>query len=103
MIRLERSVRTKPGKMGEALAWANEIAKYINDRSPDGNDVLVFNQMFGDVGAVGWFLDTANLNDLSVLMGDLAADQEYWAVVNKGADLVVEATAQDRLWQQAPA
>jgi hypothetical protein len=35
------------------------------------------------------------------MMGDLAADKEYWAVVNKGASLLVEATAQDRLWQQA--
>jgi hypothetical protein len=103
MVRFERSVRTKPGKMGEALAWANEVAKYINDRSPDGNDVLVFNQLFGDVGAVGWFVDTANLNDLNVMMSDLAADEKYWAVVNKGADLLVEATAQDRLWQQVPA
>jgi hypothetical protein len=59
--------------------------------------------MFGDIGAVGWFLDTATLNDLGVLMGDLAPDQEYWALVNKGADLIVEATAQDRLWQQVPA
>ena len=103
MVRFERTVRIKPGKMGEAFEWAKDVAKFVNAKFPDGSDLLVFNQLFGDYGTVAWAMDRADLAEVETMTQKLLADPEYWELVNQGAGLLVEATTKDTLWQQVPA
>lgn len=100
MVRFERTVRIKPGKMAEAFQWATEVAKFVNAKFPDGSDLYVFNQLFGDYGTIAWAIDRADLAEVEALTHKLVADPEYWEIVNQGASLVVEASTKDTLWQQ---
>ena len=98
MVRWERTVRIKPGKFKEALGWAKEVASYVDTKFPEQNDILVFMQNFGEVGTIQWAVDADDAATLGQNLGQLMGDDDYWAVVNKGADFVVEASGQDKLW-----
>jgi hypothetical protein len=103
MVRFERTVRIRPGKFVEALQWANEVARFVNGKFSDNNELLVFNRLFGDYPTIAWAVDAPDLATMESTLQQLVADPAYWAVVNKGADLLVEGTGHDALWQQAAA
>ena len=100
MVRFQRTMRVKPGKLMEAIKWAKEVAGFVNAQFEDQNDLQVFVLQFGDYGTIAWAVDVEDAATLSQNMSQLIADPSYWAVVNQGADLAVEATGQDSLWQE---
>ena len=52
MIVLVRTAQAAPGKLGDFLAFAKEIAAFI--KSKHGTEVIVLHQDGGPIGSVRW-------------------------------------------------
>ena len=94
MIRFQRSVRPRNGKIPEAVAWAKEVAQYLNERYGVGQ-VEVYTQRFGPVGTIHWVMDFRDLEALDALSRQLRQDDAYVTLVKRGDCLTVDGTAHD--------
>ncbi len=99
MYRFVRSVRVQPGRQVEALAWAKAIAEHFGRHY--GKDLRVLMEVFGEVGSLYWVSDHDDLAAIEQLMGQLAQDQEWIAIANRGNELIVGGTLHDRLLRHA--
>jgi hypothetical protein len=59
--------------------------------------VQAFTELFGDMATIHWCVDYEDLAALENIHSKLMADQEYWAIVNKGTDCYIDGSFQDRL------
>ena len=98
MFRFHRIARVSRGKFQEAVQWAKEVAGYINTKYAPVS-VQAYAELFGDVGMVHWYADYEDLATIEKFNAQLLADQGYWAVLNKGADLFIEGSLHDTLIQ----
>lgn len=97
MYRLIRSVSIKAGKNVEVRQVAQEIADYINKNYSQAK-VQIGNQMFGDLAKIFWFGDIESLASLEELNQKLQMDQAYQGIVAKLADISIEGSAKDMLF-----
>ena len=96
MIRLQRSGRTKNGKLVNGIMFAKEIAEYLNSKYAPLS-VQVFAEQFGNLGTIYWYLDYKDLATLESVTSKLIADQEYLAIALKGMELFIEGSIHDCL------
>lgn len=94
MIRFQRTIRPRNGKTREAIAWAKEIADYLNTRYEVGR-VEVYTQRFGRVGAIYWVVDVADMPALETFASYLQQDSGYHNLLNKGNFLYVDGSVED--------
>jgi len=98
MIRFERSARIARGKLLEARKWAQEIADYTNKNHPEGK-LQAFSERYGNIGKLLWQVDFDNLTALDRYQESFDNDQAYWTLVNKSADLLVEDSVMDTVYE----
>jgi len=98
MVRFERSAHIARGKLLEARQWAQEIADYTNKHHPEGK-LQAFSERYGNIGKVMWQVDFDNLGALDKYQASFDSDQGYWALVNKSADLLVEDSVMDTVYE----
>ena len=96
MIRHQRFGRAKVGKGREGLKFAKEIADFINTKYAPVS-VQVYTEVFGEYNTIYWHTDHDDLSTLEEAHDKLIADPEYLAILNKGSDIFVEGTLQDKL------
>jgi hypothetical protein len=75
----------KNGKMREATAAAKAIVEYMNNKFDLQNEVYV--QLFGTAGTVYVMGGMKNLAGIQAVQAKIMADEGYWALVQKYADL----------------
>jgi hypothetical protein len=98
MFRSQRTARIRPGKLVEAFQWAREIAEYTNEKYAPVS-TQAYSEVFGDYGKVHWHTDFEDLATYEKASAQLMADQEYWAMLNEGAELFIEGSVHDTLIQ----
>ena len=98
MFRLHRTARISRGKGLEALQWAKEVAGYVNKNYAPVS-VQNYSEIFGDVGAVHWYMDSESLAAIEKFNAQLFTDQGYQTLIKKAADLLVEGSTHDTLIQ----
>ncbi len=96
MFRFQRSARAKVGKALEAVQFAKEVAEYINTKYAPAS-VQAYTEQFGDINTIYWYVDYKDLATIEGINTQLLADQGYWAIVNKAADLFIEGSLHDTL------
>ena len=75
----------KNGKMREATAAAKAIVEHMNNKFDLKNEVYV--QLFGTAGTVYVIGDMKDLAGIQAVQAKIMADEGYWALVQKYADL----------------
>jgi hypothetical protein len=98
MLRFERSARIARGKLLEARQWAQEVTDYANKNHPEGK-LQVFSERFGNIGKLCWQADFDDLAALDRYQASFGSDQGYWALVNKSAELLVEDSVRDTVYE----
>jgi len=98
MIRFQRSLRSAQNKDLEAIAWAQEITKFLNGKYPEAN-VQVFAQRFGVVDTIAWQVDFDSLVSLDKYQKTLNTDEEYFAQLNKSTDLFMAGSLFDTVFE----
>jgi len=58
-----------------------------------------FSERYGNIGKVLWQVDFDNLAALDKYQASFDSDQGYWALVNKSADLLVEDSVMDTVYE----
>ena len=96
MYRFQRTARARGGKAMEAVQFAKEVAGYIKTKYAPVS-LQVYTELFGDVNTIYWYAEYKDLASLETIIGQLNADQEYWAILGKAADLFVEGSLHDTL------
>lgn len=96
MIRFQRTVRPRNGKNREAIAWAKEVAEYLNSHYKMGR-IEVYTQRFGAVGTIYWVIDVADMPALETFSSYLQQDTAYQTLLNKGNFLYIDGSVEDRI------
>ncbi len=98
MFRFHRTARISRGKLPDGVQWAKEVAGYINTKYAPVS-VQAYAEVFGDIGKIHWYADYEDLATVERINAQLQADQGYWALLGKAADLFVEGSVHDTLIQ----
>jgi len=98
MIRFHRSIRSSRNNGANAIAWSKELTDYLNGKYA-GTKVQVFAHRFGDVSTIVWEADFDTLANLDDYQHTLNGNEEYWAIVAKSADLFVEGSVYDTVFE----
>ncbi len=75
----------KNGKMREAIGAAKAIVEYLNSKFDLKNEVYV--QLFGTAGTIYTIGEMKDVASIQALQPKIMADEGYWALVQKYADL----------------
>lgn len=98
MFRFQRTAQVRSGKGAEAIQWAKEIAKYLNEKYPPAS-YQAYIELFGDFGKVHWHSDFEDLATFEKINAQLMTDQEYGARLNEAGELFIEGGTHDTLIQ----
>jgi hypothetical protein len=98
MITLIRSVVVMPGKAGEALAFAHQIAKLVTDKV--GTAIKINVPVGGNPSRIAWLAHYDNLTQYETMSAQLLADKDYLAAVASSAAIFVPGTMHDELWRK---
>ncbi len=101
MIRFVRTAAIAPGKLGDALAFAKEVAEHLHKQH--GVKVEVLMPVGGNPLRVAWKSDYPNLGAMEDLMAKLMADQKYLELVSKGGLNFVAGSVHDAIWRTVQA
>lgn len=97
MVRFQRKARAQGGRFPEAIAWANEVSAYLNEKH--GISLEVHVEAFGDGNTIYWFSDYEDLATVERLNANLMADMDYWGMLKQAneANLFIDGSLQDKL------
>src|SRR5215831_10287520 len=77
--------RAKPGRVREAIGTAKEMAEHMN--SNYDVKLQVHLQQFGPSGTLYSIGEVKDLATIQAIQGKLMADEGYWAIVRKSAEI----------------
>ena len=97
MITMYRSASVATGKWMSALAFAKQIAAYINDTT--GTEVGVAVPVGGNPMRVGWVARYESLGALEATMGKLMADPKYVDMAATGGGNFIAGSVHDEIWR----
>jgi len=98
MITWIRTATALPGKTGEAVAFAKEIAGPV--KRVVGRDVTVSTAFGGPLAAIAWIAHYDNAGQVEEANAKLAADREYQTILAKAHGLFVPGSGHDQMWRQ---
>jgi len=99
MITFVRQADSVSGKLGEAMAFAHEIAT-LSSRII-GNEVKVMTPVGGPADMIGWFATFEDLSAFGAAFGKLSTNQDYLEALKKAHGLFVDGATHDQIWHQA--
>lgn len=98
MITLVRTSTALPGKIGEAVLWAKEIAAIVERVT--GKRPTVSTTFGGALGGICWMGQFDNAGQLEQAISKLTADRDYLTALTKAQGLFVAGSGHDQLWRQ---
>jgi hypothetical protein len=97
MITVMRTGAIAPGKTGEALAFAHQIAKYMHEKY--GATIHLLVPVGGNPGRLGFRSEFANLAEWEARSAKLLADAEYMELLAKNAAFFLPGSVNDDIWR----
>jgi hypothetical protein len=95
MIKYIRSARIAPGKAPEAVAFAKEIADYVNKLL--GTNFEVYVQFGGAVGTLSWIGDYDDMAGMEVATNKLNSDKGYAIKARENTDFWIVGSFHDTI------
>ena len=86
-----------PGKTGDAIAFANQIAKYIKEKYGTTFELLM--PIGGNPNRIAWHARYESLVQLEALTAKLAADTDYMGVIAKNSATFLPGSVHDEIWR----
>jgi hypothetical protein len=96
MIAFYRTACVTQGRVGEALAFAHEIATYVKDQT--GVEITVALPVGGNPERIGWAASYDDLAALEETNKKLMADPKYFDLVAAHAGSFVDGSVHDEIW-----
>jgi hypothetical protein len=95
-VRWTRNATIANGKYMEAIAWAKEMAGYVEKKFGTPS-CSVWMDVFGPVGTVRWSIDFTDLAAVEKAQSAMMADANYWQLIDKAfkSGLFVDGAAVD--------
>src|ERR1700683_2091099 len=97
MINFMRTALIAPGKTGDALAFANQVAKHIKEKY--GTTLELLMPIGDNPGRIAWTSRYQNLGEWETLSAKLLADSEYLGLIAKNASTFLPGSVHDELWR----
>jgi len=97
MIAFYRNASITTGKIGSAVAFAKQIAKYLKDKH--GVELSIAMPVGGNPNRIGWAARYESLADYEAKMNAINADPGYMELVAKGGENFIPGTVHDEIWR----
>lgn len=97
MIAFYRNTSIAAGKVGGAIAFAKQIAKYVKDKH--GLELSIAMPVGGNPNRIGWASRFESLSALEITMNAINADPNYLEMVAKGSENFIPGTVHDEMWR----
>jgi len=97
MITYVRTANIAPGRTGEAVAFAQEIAKLVDKIT--GVKVGVSIPVGGNPFRIAWVSSVADLATVEATWAKLMANADYMKVAEGGAAYFLPGSAHDEMWR----
>ena len=97
MIHFMRTAAIAPGKLGDAMAFAREVAKVV--KSVNGVELALLTPIGGNPNRICWFSTYRDLGDFSDTRKKLGGSPEYMSLIAKAAPLFIAGSLYDDLWE----
>jgi hypothetical protein len=97
MITIMRTAACPPGKRGDALAFANQIAKYLNEKYSGSVEVLT--PVGGNLDRIAWRLNYESLAQYEAYIGKFLADPDLVEMATKGLAIFLPGSINDDIWR----
>ena len=97
MIRFVRTASIAPGKLGDALAFAKQVAEYIDKNF--GARLEIMMPVGGNPNRVAWRAEYASLGAMEESQTKMLADPKYLEMISKGAANFIPGSVNDVIWR----
>lgn len=97
MINFTRTALIAPGKTGDAIGFANQIAKYIKDKYGTTIELLI--PIGGNPNRIAWSARYQSLSEWEVLSAKLITDTEYMGMIVKNSSTFLPGSLHDEFWR----
>lgn len=97
MIAFYRHAAIAPGKVGSAVAFAQQIVAYVKDKH--GVELSLAMPLAGNPNRIGWAARYEDLAAFEVKMTAINSDPHYRELVAKGGENFIAGTIHDELWR----
>lgn len=97
MITTIRTASIAPGKTGDAIAFANQMAKLAKEKY--GKTFTLLMPVGGNPGRIAWLATYESLTEWEALMAKVMADAEYWEAVAKNSATFLPGSVNDEFWR----
>jgi hypothetical protein len=92
-----RSVQAMPGKLGELIPIAKDIAAVV--RRVGGTDIKVATAFGGNVAELAWIGTYDTLSQFEDILTKAMADAEYRALLKKLEPILIPGSGRDQFWR----
>ena|SRR5215831_4770263 len=86
MYKLMTVGRARGGKVRETIGAMKALAEYIKSKHNIDSEVNI--QLFGPSGTIYFFGAVPDLATFQTVQGKIMADDGYWALVNRAAEVM---------------
>lgn len=97
MIAFYRNAAIAPGKMGPAIAFAQQIVAYVKDKY--GVELSIAMPIGGNPNRIGWAARYESLGEFEAKTGALRTDARYMELITKGSENFIAGSLHDELWR----
>jgi hypothetical protein len=97
MITQIRSAAIAPGKTGDAIAFANQIANQVKEKY--GTMVEVLMPIGGNPARIAWGISYESMTQWESLTAKLMADPDYQEAVAKNSATFLPGSVHDEFWR----
>jgi hypothetical protein len=97
MIRFVRTANIAPGKLGDALAFAKQVAEFVGKNF--GVHLEIMMPVGGNPNRVAWRAEYASLAAMEEMQMKMLADPKYLEMVSKGAANFIPGSVNDVIWR----
>ena len=97
MIRYVASYRAKAGKYTEAVQYALDLANFY--KKYNGPPTEVISNLFGETGVIIISALYTDFNEYQKVYDQAVKDPEFFDMVKKGANVLIEGTNNVNLWR----
>jgi hypothetical protein len=97
MITFMRSAVIAPGMAGDAIAFANQVAKHFEEKYGTTLELLI--PVGGNPNRIAWQARFENLAQWEAIASKLIADADYMGMVAKNSATFLPGSLHDEIWR----
>jgi len=98
MIQFSRTSSVAPGKLGDALGFAKEIATHLKNQYDIKTKVLM--PVGGNPHRISWRSEYPDLAALDIFQSKLLADEKYLTLLGKASSFFIPGSVTDEIWRE---